>query len=542
MKYVVVIGSVMSGIGKGITASSIGVVLKTQGLHVSAIKIDPYLNLDSGTMSPFEHGECYVLDDGGETDLDLGNYERFCDLSLTRNHNITTGKIYSKVIQAERNGDYLGKTVQVVPHITNAIQEWIEQTAKIPVDGSNQEPDVCLIELGGTIGDMESDSYVEALRQLGFRLGQENIFYANVCYCPVLGVTEEIKTKPAQNGIREVRSHGINPDLLIVRCEAKGEIDLNTIDKLSNICQIPREQILLNQNVSNIYQIPLVFQNSNLFTIINRKLNFRSNIKPNQSLIDSWNKMALLMDSDQLLEVKVGVIGKYTGMIDSYLSLSHAIRDAGLKVGKRIKNCFVEASELEGLTDDEIKERLKEYDYLLIPGGFGQRGIEGMINAAKYARINQVPCLGICLGFQVMVIEFTRNVLELKGANSTEFDSNCSDPVITIMNQDQKEMGGTMRLGNHVTCLAETSLAWKCYGSQVTEVHERHRHRYEVNPDYLDQFDQSDLWFSGVSQDGKRMEILELNGERSFYLGTQFHGEYLTRPGKAHPIFVGWLK
>jgi len=535
----------MSGIGKGITASSIGVVLKTQGLRVSAIKIDPYLNLDSGTMSPFEHGECYVLDDGGETDLDLGNYERFCDLSLTRNHNITTGKIYSKVIQAERNGDYLGKTVQVVPHITDAIQEWIEETARIPVDGSDQEPDVCLIELGGTIGDMESDSYVEALRQLGFRLGQENIFYVNVCYCPVLGVTEEIKTKPAQNGIREVRSHGINPDLLIVRCEAKGEIDSNTIDKLSNICQIPGEQILLNRNVNNIYQIPLVFRESNLFSMIDRKLKFRTNLEPDQALIERWTGMATLMASDELLSVKVGVIGKYTGMIDSYLSLSHAVRDAGLKVGKRTQLCFVEASELEGLTDSAIEERLKEYEYLLIPGGFGQRGIEGMINAAKYARINQVPCLGICLGFQVMVIEFTRNVLGLKNASSSEFDSECVDPVITIMNEDQKVMGGTMRLGSQVTRLAKLSKAWECYGGEMTEVHERHRHRYEVNPDYLEKFDQSDLWFSGVSQDGKRMEILELNRTeevKSFYLGTQFHGEYLTRPGKAHPIFVGWLQ
>ena len=548
MKYVVVLGSVMSGIGKGITASSIGVVLKSLGIRVTAIKIDPYLNPDSGTMSPFEHGECYVLDDGGETDLDLGNYERFLGITLTRDHNITTGKIYSQVIRDERDGKYLGKTVQVVPHITDAIQEWIERTSRVPVDGSGEVPEMCIIELGGTIGDIESECYAEALRQLGYRLGRENVFYVNVCYCPVIGVTNETKTKPAQNGIREIRRHGINPDLLMVRCER--ELDGGAVEKLSNICQISREQIIINKNVSNIYRIPIWFKDRGLINIIDSQMRCVDWVRHSQKqkeLMDywlSWETLADRMDGP-LEEVDVGIVGKYTGMIDSYLSLSHAVRDAGLANGKRVKLCFIESSELEGLDDEEFKTKIGGYKYLLIPGGFGQRGIEGMIRVAKWARENEIPLLGICLGFQVMVIEFARNVLGLKWANSDEFDPYTPHPVVTIIDKDQPLMGGTMRLGSHQTKLAKQSRAWKAYGEDATEVNERHRHRYEVNPKYLTLFDTSDMWFSGVGDDGNRMEIVELNGQsgrKEFYMGTQFHGEYLTRPGKAHPVFKAWLE
>lgn len=572
MKYVVVIGSVMSGIGKGITASSIGVVLKSHGLNVTAIKIDPYLNIDSGTMSPFEHGECYVLNDGGETDLDLGNYERFLDLNLTRDHNITTGKIYSQIINDERSGKYLGRTVQVIPHVTNAVQSWIERVALLPVgregrefldrdNGSGIANDVCIIELGGTIGDLESDAYVEALRQLGFRLGRENVCYVNVCYCPVMG--DEVKTKPAQNGIAEMRRRGINPDLLIVRCERNP--DQSTIDKLGNFCQINHDHIIINQNVQNIYQVPLNFHFNNVYSLIAKQLklgglagtdnmgagddiNDITSINMNgvdQGYIQKWISIADHINNPNLKQLNVGIIGKYTGLTDSYLSLSHAIRDAGLAIGVRTNLTFVDASTLEGGEASGVEQILSKFDRLIIPGGFGNRGIEGMIIATNYARTHHVPCLGICLGFQIMVIEYSRNVLGFSTANSTEFDLGTTDPVITIMERDQVIMGGSMRLGLHTTRLAKNSHAWRAYNSVnsdgINEVEERHRHRYEVNPKYIERFDSTDLWFSGVSLDGVRMEICEILGGSSFYMGVQFHPEYLTRPNKPHPVFIAWL-
>jgi CTP synthase len=552
MKYVVVIGSVMSGIGKGITASSIGVVLKSRGLRVTAIKIDPYLNLDSGTMSPFEHGECYVLDDGGETDLDLGNYERFLDLNLTSDHNITTGKIYSQIIQDERAGKYLGKTVQVIPHVTNAIQNWIERVAQ-----SGEDNDICMIELGGTIGDLESDAYVEALRQLGFRLGRENVCYVNVCYCPVVG--DEVKTKPAQNGIAEMRRRGLNPDLLIVRCER--DLDDGAIEKLSNFCQISKDKIIINQNVKNIYQVPLNFHSKNVYSIIAQQLMLNgrrlgdANPNPNTNTLDLqyihfWIDIADNIDNPDFKEINVGIIGKYTGLADSYLSLSHAIRDAGLEIGCRTNLIFVDASSLEDLSHHELSAVLSQYTHLIIPGGFGQRGIEGMIRAAEYARVHHVPCLGICLGFQIMIIEYSRHALGLTDANSTEVDPETPHPVITIMEKDQVIMGGSMRLGLHSTRLAKGSQVWTAYNSRPrgkvnntsTEVEERHRHRYEVNPQYIDRFDSTDLWFSGVSLDGERMEVCEITDRKSFYMGVQFHPEFLTRPGFPHPVFVAWLQ
>jgi len=538
----------MSGIGKGITASSIGVVLKSRGLRVTAIKIDPYLNLDSGTMSPFEHGECYVLDDGGETDLDLGNYERFLDLNLTRDHNITTGKIYSQIISDERAGKFLGKTVQVIPHVTNAVQNWIERVAQITVDdqtsdneGEQSNNDVCIIELGGTIGDLESDPYVEALRQLGFRLGRENVCFVNVCHCPVVGT--EVKTKPAQNGIAEMRRRGVNPDLLIVRCER--DLDNSAIEKLSNFCQISQSKIIINQNVRNIYQVPLNFHHNGVYSVIAEQLRL-DNASLNMNYISHWQTIANLMNNPNLKKVHVGIIGKYTGLTDSYLSLTHAIRDAGLKIGVCTNMSFVDAGLFENWTHEQVSDLLIRYDYLIIPGGFGQRGIEGMIKVAEYARTRKVPCLGICLGFQVMIIEYSRNVLGFHGANSTEFDPNSPHPVVTIMEKDQAIMGGSMRLGLHTTRLAKNSLAWNAYNrespsSNISDIEERHRHRYEVNPAYIHHFDHGDLWFSGVSLDGERMEICEITNPESFYLGVQYHPEFLTRPGFAHPIFSAWL-
>jgi len=551
MKYIIITGSVMSGIGKGITASSIGVLLKGYGYQVTAIKIDGYLNEDSGTMSPLEHGECYVLKDGGETDLDLGNYERFLNCSLTRDHNLTTGKLYRRVLEDERAGKYLGKTVQIVPHLTDAIQEWIERVARIPVD-NNKSPEICIIEIGGTVGDMEGLPYLEALRQLGYRLGPENVCFVNVSYIPVLKISNETKTKPTQEGIRNLRSYGINPDILCLRCER--ELTQENIDKLSNFCQIPKRNIIINQDVSNIYQIPLVFEKNGMLDIISEKLKLET---PEERLpwFDEWQVIADKFDvRDQT--VNIAVVGKYTGLTDSYLSLSHAVKHASMHAGAYAVIDFIEADTLTGDTshnDDDNDDaaangwdRLKQADAIIIPGGFGPRGIEGMIRAITYARENDVPCLGICLGMQLMVIEYARNVLSLEGANSTEFDEETPHPVITIMEEDQKIMGGTMRLGVKRTVICDSSsLASQMYPSG--DANERHRHRYEVNPKYLDLFMNNEekkkqrLMFTGKDETGIRMEIAELVGNH-FHLGTQFHPEYQTYPDRPHPVFAGLLR
>lgn len=549
MKYIIITGSVMSGIGKGTVASSFGVVLQAHGFKVTAIKIDPYLNPDCGTMSPFEHGEVYVLNDGGETDLDLGNYERFLQISLTKDHNITTGKVYSKVIQEERQGKYLGKTVQIVPHITNAIQGWIENTATIPVDDSKEIPEVCLIELGGTLGDLESGPYAEALRQMRFKLGEKNVMIVNVCYVPVLSTTQETKTKPAQAGIREARSLGLPPDILVVRCSR--ELTQDSLNKLSDMCQIPPNKILMNQDLSSIYQIPSHFHEKNLFSLIDNQLDFNIlgilhlpgatgreiNMLQMKDFWDNWNQMT--DQFSQGITKKVAIVGKYTDLTDSYLSLTHAIKHGAAHAGIKPELIWIESEKLADKFEEEEHNKLTNADAILIPGGFGQRGIEGMIIAAQFARQNHIPCLGVCLGFQVMVMEYARTILNLKGANSTEFDPNTPHPVITIMEEDQKIMGGTMRLGLKKTIIKHGSIAAECYGQDFCL--ERHRHRYEVNPKYLDSPLQN--IFSGTDESGKRMEILELpRTNHHFYVGTQFHGEYLTRPQHGHPIFIGWMK
>lgn len=538
MKYIVVTGSVMSGIGKGVTSSSIGVILQGYGLNVTAIKIDPYINPDCGTMSPFEHGECYVLNDGCETDLDLGNYERFLDISLTGRHNITTGKIYLKVIEDERQGKYLGNTVQVVPHITDAIQEWIIEASKIPVNKDCS--DVCIIELGGTIGDIESSPFVEALRQMAYRLGSDEMFFCNVCYVPVLKTSNETKTKPAQNGIRELRRQGLNADLLIVRCER--DLDEASIQKLSSICQIPSRNILMNADVNNIYQVPVIFHQQRIFDIINQKLNFRDKwtIGFDMNFFQKWQNMANLISNQELNRIRIAIIGKYTGLGDSYLSLTNAIHHAGIQINHRCSITFIESTELEKMKWREIEIKLKDFQAIVIPGGFGQRGIEGMIKVCHYARTKNIPCLGICLGFQIMVIEFARHVLGLTNANSLEFDSVCENDVITIMNENEKKMGGTMRLGSHETILNDdNSLISKIYlGKKM--IRERYRHRYEVNSKYIDMLRNGGLNFTGNDITGKRMSILELK-DHIFYLGTQYHLEYLSRPHYGHPIFIEWL-
>nr|XP_033516959.1 CTP synthase-like isoform X2 [Nicotiana tomentosiformis] len=454
MKYVLVTGGVVSGLGKGVTASSIGLILKACGLRVTSIKIDPYLNTDAGTMSPFEHGEVFVLDDGGEVDLDLGNYERFLDIKLTRDNNITTGKIYQSVTDKERKGDYLGKTVQVVPHITDAIQEWIERVAVIPVDGEDGPADVCVIELGGTIGDIESMPFIEALGQFSYRVGAGNFCLIHVSLVPVLNVVGEQKTKPTQHSVRGLRSLGLTPN--IIACRSTTALDDNVKEKLSRFCHVPVDNIITLYDVSNIWRVPLLLRDQKAHEAILKVLNLDGVAR--EPALGEWTSRAELCD--MLHEpVRVAMVGKYTGLSDSYLSVLKALLHSSVACRRKLIVDWVPASDLEDETAKENPENyrsswnlLKGADAVLVPGGFGDRGVEGKILAAKYARENRIPFLGICLGMQIAVIEYARSILGLQDANSTEFDPNTQNPCVIFMPEGSKtHMGGTMRLGSRRT-------------------------------------------------------------------------------------------
>ncbi|XP_020550643.1 CTP synthase isoform X1 [Sesamum indicum] len=570
MKYVLVTGGVVSGLGKGVTASSIGVVLKACGLRVTSIKIDPYLNTDAGTMSPFEHGEVFVLDDGGEVDLDLGNYERFLDLRLTRDNNITTGKIYQSVLEKERRGDYLGKTVQVVPHVTDAIKNWIESVSAIPVDGKEGPADVCVIELGGTVGDIESMPFIEALRQLFFTVGQNNFCLIHVSLIPVLGVVGEQKTKPTQHSVRELRALGLTPHFLA--CRSAQPLLESTRQKLSQFCHVPVGNILNIHDVPNIWHIPLLLRNQNAHDAVLRHLDLLSVASPPN--LHEWTNRAEIFDNLSnsvshkplvctlnsfpseiinmnfwlLLQVRIAMVGKYVGMADSYLSVVKALLHACIACSLKPEIDWIAATDLEddsAISAPETHEiawrTLRNASCILVPGGFGDRGVKGMILAAKYARENRVPYLGICLGMQISVIEVARNVLGLERANSTEFDDQTPNPVVIFMPEGSKtHMGSTMRLGSRRT-LFQTSdcLTAKLYHSSEY-VDERHRHRYEVNPDMVSILEESGLKFVGKDETGKRMEIVEL-ADHPFYVGVQFHPEFKSRPGRPSPPFLGFI-
>ena len=539
MKYVVVSGGVLSGLGKGVTASSIGVLLKSAGLKVTSIKIDPYLNSDAGTMSPFEHGEVFVLDDGGEVDLDLGNYERFLDINLSKDNNLTTGKIYSKVIEAERRGDYLGKTVQVIPHVTDAVQDWIEDVASRPADGSGDVPDACIIELGGTVGDIESAPYVEALRQFQFRVGRENVSFVHVSLVPVLGPVGEQKTKPTQHTVKELRGLGITPDILV--CRSSQPLNDETRNKLAAFCHVKPEAVMSTHDVPNIYHVPLMLQEQGLCEILGvdcKKTN----------LLSEWSEMAHHVDTLSE-EVHIAMVGKYTDLSDAYLSVIKSLQHASMAVDRKLIIDWIEASHLESSWSEESSEEhstawnlLEAAHGILVPGGFGDRGVEGKILAAHHARTKEVPYLGICLGLQVATIEFCRNVLSMEGANSTEFEDNPEHAAVVFMPEISKtHLGGTMRLGTRPTLWQVEECAIRSLYGPGDAVDERHRHRYEVNPDLIERIEAAGLVFVGKDESGQRCEIFELTGH-PYYVGVQYHPEFKSRPNRPSPPFLGLLQ
>ena len=537
MKYVVVSGGVLSGLGKGVTASSIGVLLKSAGLRVTSLKIDPYLNSDAGTMSPFEHGEVFVLDDGGEVDLDLGNYERFLDINLGRDNNVTTGKIYSKVIEAERRGDYLGKTVQVIPHITGAVQDWLEEVAHRPADGSDEAPDACIIELGGTVGDIESAPYIEALRQFQFRVGRENITFVHVSLVPVMGPVGEQKTKPTQHTVKELRGLGITPDILV--CRSSAPLNDETREKLAAFCHVSPEAVMSTHDVPNIYHVPLMLHEQGLCDILKVDSNATD-------ILQKWRIMAHHLDTLSE-EIHIAMVGKYTNLSDAYLSVIKSLQHAAMAVDRKLIIDWIEASHLESDWEN-VDERKQAWDLLkqaagvLVPGGFGDRGVEGKILAAEYARTSSTPYLGICLGLQVATIEFCRNVLGFEDSNSTEFDENCKNPAVVFMPEISKtHLGGTMRLGSRPTIWQVENCKIRTLYGEGESVDERHRHRYEVNPDMIESIESAGLVFVGKDETGQRCEIFELEGH-PYYVGVQYHPEFKSRPGRPSPPFLGLLK
>jgi CTP synthase len=523
MKYIIVTGGVLSGLGKGITVSSIGRLLKSRGLKVTSIKIDPYLNCDAGTMNPYQHGEVYVLDDGGEVDLDLGNYERFLDVALTSDHNITTGKVYKAVIEKERRGDYLGKTVQIIPHITNEIKERI----RIVAEGS--DADVVLIELGGTVGDIESMPFLEAVRQLYREAGGEmNCLFVHTTLVPVLGVVGEQKTKPTQHSVRELRAIGIIPDVIVARGEKP--LEYNIKRKIALFCDVPLEAVISAPDADSIYRVPLMLEEQGLTDFILRKLRLETKKK-------DLSKWITFVDNlkGQKKKAEIAIVGKYTDLRDSYISHIEAFHHAGAEAKACIKLRWVEGEDVEKKGAARL---LKGVDGILVPGGFGDRGVEGKMESVKYARENDIPFLGVCLGFQLAVAEFSRNVLKLKGANSSEFDPKTPYPVIDLLPEQKgvKDMGATMRLGAHDVRLAPKSKIRELYKKPT--ISERHRHRFEVNPKYIGQLEKAGLIFTGKSMDGRRMEVAELK-KHQYFVATQFHPEFKSRPGNPSKVHLG---
>ena len=520
-KHIFVTGGVASSLGKGLTAASLGRLLVARGLRVTMQKLDPYINVDPGTLNPYEHGEVFVTDDGGETDLDLGHYERFIDVSLTRDSNATTGSIYQKVLADERRGEYLGRTVQVIPHITDEIKERIRKLATSDVD-------VVITEVGGTVGDIEILPFLEAIRQMRLEVGRQNICYVHVTLVPFIGPSGEQKTKPTQHSVTELRSRGVQPDAIVLRSE--GPIEDGLRNKISNLSDVELAGVVNAPDSSVLYEIPMVLRSEGLDSFLCGILGFED-VEPD---LADWEAMLARIKAPEAT-VRIGIIGKYVTLPDAYLSVVEALRHAASYHGVEVDIEWIHSEEIEGLL---AAGRLRHLDGMVIPGGFGSRGIEGKIAAAAYSRQNDIPCLGLCLGLQVMVVEFCRNELGLLGANSTEFDANTLHPVIDLMHAQRgiQDKGGTMRLGAYVARLAPRSRVAAMYGD--TLVNERHRHRYEVNSAYRERMEEAGLQCSGLSPDGRLAEFIELDGH-SFWVGTQAHPEFKSRPNRPAPLFCG---
>ena len=525
-KYIFLTGGVLSSVGKGVTAAALGRCLKERGFSVAIQKLDPYINVDPGTMSPYQHGEVYVLDDGSETDLDLGHYERFIDTSLNQVCNVTTGQVYEEVITRERRGDYLGGTIQVIPHITNVIKSRISQ---VPETTGAQ---IVLCEVGGTVGDIESLPFLEALRQMRGDIGRNSCFYIHVTWLPYIGATDELKTKPTQHSVRELRSIGISPDMIIARSDHPVPEELRS--KIALFCDVNKDSVVPMTTTDSLYNIPLMLEDAGVGDIILKKFKLKNYSSPDWS---DWRAMVSDMRREKPA-VRIAVVGKYVELLDAYMSVREALQHAGLANGVDLEIDWIHSVDLEKNSD---LSALEKADGVLVPGGFGDRGIEGKIQAIQFARENKVPYLGLCLGMQLMVIELIRSTLKDQGANSTEFNPNTPHPVIDLM-PDQRDIvdkGGTMRLGLYPCRLKEGTIAAEAYGKK--EVVERHRHRFELNNAYREQLERAGMVFSGVSPDDRLVEIAELK-EHPFMLGTQFHPEFLSRPYRSHPLFAAYMK
>ena len=524
-KYLFVTGGVMSGLGKGIITSSVAKLLQLSGVQVTCLKIDPYLNFDAGTMNPYTHGEVFVTDDGGETDMDIGNYERFLNRDMHKSNNITTGQIYKKVIDDEREGRFLGKSVQIIPHVTDEIKKRIRAVA------AAEKVDVLVVECGGTVGDIESLPFLEAFRQMRMEEGPSKTLFLHVSLAPELSVVGEMKTKPTQHSVQEMRRIGVQPDVIVIR--GSRALPMEAKEKISLFTSVPLESVISDPDVETIYQVPRLLEREGLLKPIHRQLGLRA-----RAAMREWNAVADRF-VDQPLTVRVAMVGKYANLADSYVSVNQALSHAGAVNGAKTKISWIESEEIE--KDGSRLDLIDAYDGVVLPQGFGGRGVEGKIAAANRARVSKVPFLGLCYGFQLASISFARNVLGMKGANSTEVDPDTPYPVIDLLPEQRRvrDLGGTMRLGGHDVHLKRPSKAFDIYGTD--KLRERHRHRYELNQKYLKRFEENGMHYTAFSDKGRRAEIMELDGH-PFYMGTQFHPEYVSRPEDPEPIYVAFVK
>ena len=524
-KYIFVTGGVVSGLGKGITAASLGRLLKARGLKVAAQKLDPYINVDPGTMSPYQHGEVYVTEDGAETDLDLGHYERFIDEDLNKYSNLTTGKVYWNVLNKERRGEYLGSTVQVIPHITNEIKDFVYRV------GKQTDADVVITEIGGTIGDIESQPFLEAVRQISLEVGRENSLFIHVTLVPFLSGSGEHKSKPTQHSVKELQGMGINPNIIVLRCDE--EIEEPIFKKISLFCNVKEDCVIENITLPCLYEAPLMLEAANFSSVVCRELG----IEVPEPDLEEWTDMVRRIKAREK-ETHIGLVGKYVQLHDAYLSVAEALEHAGYALDTHVIIHWIDS---ENLTEENYKDILSDLDGIIVPGGFGGRGIEGMILAAKFARENMVPYFGICLGMQIAVIEFARNAVGIPDAHSGEFDELCKNKVIDFMPGQSADIdkGGTLRLGAYPCVIQPGTTMERCYGTH--EISERHRHRYEFNNDYRQRLQDAGLTLSGISPDGRLVETVELS-DRPFFVGVQYHPEFKSRPNKAHPLFRGFIE